>query len=371
MAQRRPIIGIDASRAAGRIRTGTENYSAEIIRALVSEPADFDWRLYFNGNAADLALPETRNVEIRDIPSRRLWTHGRLSREMFQHRMTGLFVPAHVIPLWHPPSVVTIHDLGYLQWPEAHPAKQVRMLDVTTRWSAKVARHIIVPSQQTANDLVEHYKVPESKITVVHHGIDPRMSDVPDETDATLRERYNLPNRFVLAVGTMQPRKNLGILAQAMAQVVKRLDLSLVIAGRKGWMFEQVERDLHAANLDDRLRLLDYIPSEDLPALYRAAEIFAQPSRFEGFGMPILEAMASGTPVVAARGSSLDEIGGDAAIRFDHDDAAGLASAITNLLESDDARANAIAVGRSWSRGFTWEQAARKTRIVLEENLLN
>jgi glycosyltransferase involved in cell wall biosynthesis len=116
---------------------------------------------------------------------------------------------------------------------------------------------------------------------------------------------------------------------------------------------------------------LDYIPSADLPALYRAAVIFAQPSLFEGFGMPILEAMACGTPVVAAHGSSLDEIGGTAAIRFNHDDPAELASAITDLLTNESRRQAAIAAGITWSSRFTWEQAAQKTRIVLEENLLN
>jgi glycosyltransferase involved in cell wall biosynthesis len=287
-----------------------------------------------------------------------------------QYPVNGLFVPAHVVPLYHPPSVVTIHDLGYLHWPEAHGTMQARMLDLTTRWSAKAARHIIVPSTQTANDLIDAYKVPERSITVVHHGIDPSMSLAPDATDATLRERYDLPERFVLAVGTVQPRKNLGTLAEAVAHVRRQHDVSLVIAGRKGWMYGQVERELQAAHLDDGLHMLDYVPSFDLPALYRAAELFAQPSRFEGFGMPILEAMTCGTPVVAARGSSLDEIGGAAAIRFDHDNPQELASAINVLLEDEGRRAKAIADGAAWSTRFTWEQAARKTRIVLEENLL-
>lgn len=371
MAQNRKIIGVDASRAVGRVRTGTENYSAQVIRALVSEPADYGWRLYFNGNASELDLPETGNVQLRDIPARRLWTHLRLSRELLQHRVSGLFVPSHVIPLYHPPSVVTIHDLGYLHWPEAHPKNQVRMLDLTTRWSARVARHIIVPSQVTADDLHSAYGVDPGKITVVHHGIDPSMTHIADETDTVLRERYGLPERFVLAVGTMQPRKNLGVLAQSMKTIIENHDVSLVIAGRKGWMYEEVERDLLATDLGDRLIILDYVPADDLPALYRAADVFAQPSRFEGFGMPILEAMASGTAVIAARGSSLDEIGGNAALRFDHDDTEELTAVLDHLLNSPVESANVIQAGLEWSSRFTWEQSARKTRIILEENLIN
>lgn len=371
MSSIRKIIGIDASRSVGRIRTGTENYSAQVIRAMVAEPAGCNWRLYFNGNSEGMQLPSSSNIEIKDIPARRLWTHLRLSRELLRHQVAGLFVPAHVVPLVHPPTVVTIHDLGYLHWPEAHPARQRRMLDLSTRWSAKTARHIIVPSQQTAKDLIKFYNTPESKITVVPHGIDPAMSDQPDQQDATLRERYGLQRPFVLAVGTIQPRKNLGVLARAMASVIKDHDADLVVAGRKGWMSDQVEAELHAAGLGGRLRILDYVPAEDLPALYRAAGIFVQPSKFEGFGMPVLEAMACGVPVIAAHGSSLDEVGGTASLRFLHDDIPTLAELISSLLLSHARRDKLIRAGLAHARNFTWEHTGQKTRIILEDYLLN
>ncbi len=364
------IIGLDASRAVGRIRTGTENYSAELIRALVSQPVDYGWRLYVNGNAGDLGVDESSSVEIRDIPGRRLWTHWRLSRELMANRVTGLFVPAHVVPLYHPPTVVTIHDLGYLHWPEAHPPGQRRMLDLTTRWSAKTARHIIVPSRQTADDLVNFYNTPEQKIGVVHHGINPAMTARKDETDGELRHQYDLRRPYVLAVGTIQPRKNLSVLAKAVSDVLQEHDIDLVVAGRKGWMYDDVIGQLNQAGLGDHLKILDYVPSADLPALYRNATVFAQPSKFEGFGMPVLEAMASGTPVVAAHGSSLDEIGGDATIQFMHDDQAALADAITLLITKSDTRDQLIRQGQAHAEKFTWEQTAHKTRIILEDYLL-
>lgn len=370
MARSGQVIGIDASRSVGRIRTGTENYSAQLIRAMVREPADFGWRLFFNGNSEALDLRNAIDTTIHDIPSRRLWTHLRLSRELFTNRVRGLFVPAHVVPLYHPPTVVTVHDLGYLHWPEAHPSSQRRMLDLTTRWSAKVARHIIAPSQQTAEDLIRFYRTPASKITVIHHGIDPSMSATPDTADKSLRERYGLHRPYVLAVGTIQPRKNLGTLARAMNGVVQDHDVDLVIAGRKGWMYESVASELEQADLGERLKILNYIPGEDLPALYRNARVFAQPSKFEGFGMPVLEAMACGTPVIAARGSSLEEIGGDATIQFEHDDVTALADSIAAVLEDRDRRKALIIAGCAHSSGFTWEQTARKTRIILEEYLL-
>lgn len=370
MPASKQIIGIDASRSVGRIRTGTENYSAQLISGLTQQETEFAWRLYFNSGSDELGIVPAANVEIRDIPAPRLWTHLRLSRELLQHRVDGLFVPAHVVPLYHPPTVVTIHDLGYLHWPEAHPKNQRRMLDLTTRWSAKVARHIIVPSQQTADDLERFYHVNPEKMTVIHHGIDPSMGPKPIYVDATLRDRLGLHRPFVLAVGTIQPRKNLPVLARSMKRIIQNHDIDLVIAGRKGWMADDVLSEVDAAGLGDHLRVIDYVPAEDLPALYRAAKVFVQPSRFEGFGMPVLEAMASGTPVISAEGSSLDEIGGDAALRFRHDSDEQLAHHLETLLSNSNEAARLVQAGLVHSSGFTWEQTATKTRIVLEENLL-
>lgn len=362
------VIGIDASRMSGRERTGTENYSDGIIRALLAEPAPWRWRLYLNGGSDALDLATHDDVEIRDIPAQRLWTHLRLSREILAHGPAGLFVPSHVIPLVHPPSVVTIHDLGYLHVPEAHPRRQRLMLDATTRWSARVARHIIVPSTRTRDDLVEHYRVPDERITIIHHGIDPRFARERERTDGGFRERYRLERPYVLTVGTIQPRKNLPLLARAMRDVDDGIDL--VIAGRKGWMAVEVLAELDAAGLGSRLRRLDYVPDADLPALYRHAEVLVQPSRFEGFGLPVLEAMASGTPVITTRGSSLAEIAGNAALYYEQDDVADLARQIELILGDNEARHHHVRSSIAWSSQFTWERAARQTRQVLQDALI-
>lgn len=353
---------------SGTARTGTENYSDGIIRALLAEPVGWTWRLYLNGRSDEADLPRSPDVEICDIPARRLWTHVRLSGEMLAHRPAGLFVPSHVIPLVHPPSVVTIHDLGYLHVPEAHPRRQRLMLDLTTRWSARVARHIIVPSDRTRDDLVRHYGVPKSRITVIHHGIDPRFAAGRGSEDA-LPDRYGLTRPYVLAVGTIQPRKNLPLLARAMRDVDDEVDL--VIAGKRGWMADQVLAEIEAAGLGNRLHLLDYVPDVDLPALYRHAAMLVQPSRFEGFGLPVLEAMASGTPVITTRGSSLCEIAGEAAIYVTQDDAADLARHIAALLGDNERRNSYVQRSIEWSSQFTWERAAQKTRQVLQDAFID
>lgn len=363
---RRTLVGIDASRMNGAQRTGTENYSNQIIRGLLETDTEWTWRLYLNADRAPRDLPGT-NVENRTIPSSRFWTHCRLSREMVTSRPDILFVPSHVVPLIHPRSVVTIHDLGYLYVPDAHTANQRRILDLTTRWSARAARHIIVPSAQTQADLTTHYDVPEDKISIIHHGVDSRYRDVKPGESARVAQKFQLERPYVLAVGTIQPRKNLPSLADAVAAVDSEHDL--VIAGKRGWMADQVITDLLDANLGDRLRLLDYVPDEDLPGLYARAELFVQPSRFEGFGMPVIEAMAAGTAVVSAKGSSLDEIAGDGAVFFDPGEELALRDVLAFLLDNKEALRVHRERALSWSSRFCWEHAARKTRIILEQVL--
>ena len=361
------VVGIDASRTSRDQRTGTENYSRKIIQGLLDEDVDWRWRLYLNDSSGSLPMALPTNAEARNIPSPRLWTHYRLSRELLTHPPDLLFVPAHVIPIIHPRAIVTIHDLGYLHVPDAHTSSQRRMLDLTTRWSAKVAHHIVVPSQRTRDDLIVHYRVPETRISVIHHGVEARFRDVNQIQTERLRTRYGLVKPFVLAVGTIQPRKNLPLLTQAVAQ--SQLDHDVVIAGKRGWMSERVTTALEAAGLGQRLRMIDYVPDEDLPALYAAADVFVQPSRFEGFGMPVLEAMSAGTPVLSASGSSLTEITGDAASLFDPDDVSMLAELLKHMASDSALRARSIQRGLARSASFTWERAARQTRSIVENAL--
>lgn len=364
--KRRPVVGVDGSRMTVGLRTGTENYSNQIIRSLLATDADWRWRLYLNTPEPPPDLPGG-DLDVRPIPARRLWTHYRLSREMLQRRPDLLFVPAHVVPLIHPRTVVTIHDLGYLHVPEAHPPGQRRMLDLTTRWSARMARHIIVPSARTRDDLVENYGTPGSRISIVHHGVDPRFEHITELGQQRVRRRFGLERPYILAVGTIQPRKNLPALARAVAAIQSGHDL--VIAGKPGWMADQVTEELAKSGLDARLRLLGYVPDSDLPGLYAGADIFVQPSRFEGFGMPMVEAMAAGTPVLAAANSSLLEIAGDGARFFNADDADSLSGELASILASAGARQRMVTRGRARARQFSWERAAAKTRIILERTM--
>jgi glycosyltransferase involved in cell wall biosynthesis len=357
-------IGIDASRlTVGRL-TGTETYTYQLLRAIarLAPPDEFDIYLNTDRPPADMSLPGRPVC----IPFPRFWTHLRLSAEMILRRPGTLFVPAHVVPLIHPPTVVTIHDLGYLSHPESHPASALRMLDWTTRWSVRVAKRMIAISNATKLDLIRHYRVPADTIDVVHHGVAPEFRPATRGEIERIRTRYRLPERYLLAVGTVQPRKNYGRLAAAVAALNRDdVDFTLAIAGKPGWMFDQVEREIAASGAGDRVRLLGYVEDRDLPALYSGASVYCQPSLYEGFGMPVLEAMACGVPVLAANTSALPEVGGEAALYHDPLDPAAIADGLRRLIGDSELRTELTIKGATRSAEFTWERCAGQTVEIL------
>jgi glycosyltransferase involved in cell wall biosynthesis len=360
---RQRVIGIDASRIAAEYLTGTETYTLELLRALSELRPQDAFELYFNASSPPASAPLLGTPLCMPFP--RFWAHARLSLAMARRRPAVLFVPAHVISVIHPRSVVTIHDLGYLVIPEAHPAKDRRRLDWSTRWNARAASRIIAISHATKQDLVEHYGVAPEKIAVVHHGVSPRFRPAAADEIARMRAALGIEGPYVLAVGTIQPRKNYARLAKGMELVRRsRPDLSLVIAGKRGWLAEQVLTEL-GRHAEANVRILDYVPLADLSALYSGAAVYCQPSLYEGFGMPILEAMACGSPVVAANASALPEVAGDAALLVDPSDDEAIGGAIARILDDDVFRRQLIEAGRERADLFTWQRCAEQTLEVL------
>ncbi len=349
-------------------RTGTETYTYQIVQALLSEDANLAYRLYLNTKSPSLDLPQP--ADLRPIPFPRFWTHLRLSAEMLQRPPDLLFVPAHVVPLIHPKTIVTIHDLGYLVHPESHPRRQRMMLQATTRWSARVATHIIAPSEATAQDLRNYLRVPEDRITVIHHGVGPEFIPAPATEVQRVRRQFGLSRRYVLAVGTRQPRKNYLRLAQAVSTLLSQgHDIDLVLAGKPGWLSERVDQELQTVGLGERLRLLDYVSAGDLPALYTGAAAVAMPSLYEGFGLPLLEAMACGTPTVASDRASLSEIAGGASLLFDAMDPDDLFRALLAILRSPTLHEKLRTAGIERAARFTWSNAAVRTADVFRRVL--
>jgi glycosyltransferase involved in cell wall biosynthesis len=380
-------IGVDVSRALRARRTGTERYALEIVRHLLALPeaAAQHWRLYADVPAPDAEGPfPTRtpgagadNVTWIFLPRRKLWTHRVLAAEVTQHPPDVLFVPAHVIPLvlWPrrlPPSVVTIHDLGYLHFPAAHPWRQRVYLDWSTRWSTQAATEVIAVSRATADDLHAAYGVDRRKIDVIYEATVPlefggggagtgaAAPAAPIATPASRRP-------YALYVGTIQPRKNLLRLAEAYARLVRTqaIEWDLVLAGGLGWLSDEVVAGIDALGLPDRIHRPGYIPDAALGPLLRGARFFCYVSLYEGFGLPVLEAQAAGVPVMTANNSSLPEIAGDAALLVDPSDVDAIADAMLRLSRDEELRQDLIAKGHANVARFSWAKAARETMAVL------
>jgi len=358
------LIGIDASRAARGERTGTEKYSFELIRHLVALDQKNRYRLYFD--RPPFCELRIANCELRVMPFPRLWTHVRLSWEMMHRPPDVLFVPAHVLPIVHPPrSVVTVHDLGYLYFPRTHRVLDRLYLDLSTRHNARAAAHIIADSQATKRDLMERYGVDPAKIAVVYPGCDVAAFHPLDAGAVeSVKARYGIAGDYILFVGTIQPRKNLVRLIEAYRKL-EAGSWKLVIAGKKGWLYEAVFRRVRELGLEGQVVFTGYVAEEDLPALFSGARLFVFPSLYEGFGLPVLEAMACGTPVVCSNASSLPEVAGDAALLFDPLDVEGMAAAMDRVLRDEALRAELIERGLKRARRFSWEKCARETLAVL------
>jgi len=358
-------IAIDASRASATSRTGTEWYSFELIRALIAIRDRPPLTLYHR-TTPDTAL-DGPSVQHTLIEQRRFWTHVGLSRAIRRDRPAALFVPSHVLPVIHPPaSVVTVHDLGFLAEPEAHPAGTRRMLDITTRWNARAAHSIVAISGQTRDDLVQHYGTDPGKITVIHSGIDHARFHVLDPaTVHDVTSRLGIDRPYIFYLSTVQPRKNVIRLAEAF-EALDDANLILVIGGASGWLSGPIEERVRQSPVSERIRRLGTVSTADVPALYNGAQAFVLPSLYEGFGMGVLEAMACGCPVVTSNRSSLPEVAGNAAILVDPTDVASIRDGIRSAT-SPVHRERLIALGLSRAREFSWERTATQTLAVVQK----
>jgi glycosyltransferase involved in cell wall biosynthesis len=356
-------IGLDASRSVADQPTGTELYSRLLIDALLERAPDrFAFRRYFN--QPPRFQIRSRNSESRIMPFPRLWTHVRLSWEMMTHAPDLLFVPSHVLPIVHPRrSIVTVHDLGYHAFPETHPAQQRRYLDATTRWHTVTAARVLADSQATKRDLIERYGARPDRITVAYPGLDPGVQRVDDPGEiARVKAKYGIEGAYLLYLGTLQPRKNLSRLIAAYRQ--SACPWPLVLAGKRGWYYEQLIKEAGQG-----VRFIGYVDEADKAALLSGAKAFAFPSLYEGFGFPVLEAMACGAPVLCSNTSSLPEVAGDAALQVDPLNVDEIAAGLRRITLDADLRRTLIERGRRQARRFTWPACADVVLGVFEEIL--
>jgi glycosyltransferase involved in cell wall biosynthesis len=302
-----------------------------------------------------------------------LWHRARvpLPIELFVGRADVFHAPDFSLaPSLFARRIVTIHDLAYLIRPECALPSLIAYLDAVVPRALRAAERVIAVSRSTAHDLSTRLRVPPAKIAVIPLGVDPQFHPVRErETLAALRTRYGLEQPFALAVGTIEPRKNYErlIAAFARARTARGGPRMLAFAGRDGWLFESVYDAVQRYRVADHVRFLGYVPDAELPALYSAADLLAMASLYEGFGIPILEAMACGTPVLCGDGGSLPEVAGRAALVIPSEDTSALATGLVRLCADEDLRRRLIAAGRERAHLFTWEAAARAHLKVYAE----
>jgi glycosyltransferase involved in cell wall biosynthesis len=268
-------------------------------------------------------------------------------------------------------KLVTIHDLSYVRVPECFPAPLLNYLNRAVPRSVACADLILADAASTQRDLIDVYRVPLEKIRVLYSGVDPRFCpNVMEDARARVRE-LTRGKPYILSVSTIQPRKNYARLIEAFARIANSQflirDLQLVIAGGRGWMYEEIFQTVERLNLRERVIFPEFFADDDLPALYAGATLFVYPSLYEGFGLPVAEAMACGVPVVCSNASSLPEVAGDAALYFDPRDVDAMADALHRALTDDALRADLRACGFVQIKQFSWEKAARELMQYLVE----
>jgi glycosyltransferase involved in cell wall biosynthesis len=261
--------------------------------------------------------------------------------------------------------VATVHDMIPLLWPQWVTRKHRLVVTAAYDRLRQQVDIVITPSEATKADVVRHLQINPQRIVVIPWGCDERFQPSGDpEHFAAVRQRYRLPAQYLLFVGTLEPRKNLTTLlhAYAMVRAERRgKDLKLVVAGRTGWLYADIFDTVKTLALDEEVIFTGFVDDEDLPDLYRGAQLFVFPSLYEGFGLPILEAMASGIPVIASNVASMPEVAGDAAILVDPHDSKAIAEGIARILVEDRLRQAMIEKGLARARRFTWDAAALST----------
>ena len=328
-------------------------------------------------------IPHRREKASLDVPGTRVyraWTppHHRLERwtlgtELLPLRLDVLHSTDFIPPAWGARHfVITVHDLNFLYYPQYLTADARRYYNDRIAWAVDRADAILADSHATQRDLEQLLHVSPERITVAHLAADARFRLLPSVEVSTVLARYELEPGYLLFVGTWEPRKNLPGLLEALAQLHARGEKRvLVIAGRPGWLYDEVFARVQSLHLEPWVRFIERVPVDDLVALYNGALLLAMPSFYEGFGLPALEAMQCGTPVVVADRASLPEVVGDAGLRINPDDPTTLADACWRIANDAALGERLRAAGQQQVQGFTWEETARKTlavyRCVLED----
>lgn len=367
-------IAIDGYEANVLQRLGSSQVAFELLKSLEKIDHKNEYIVFIPALAMDDLPKERQGWRYKVLKPKRLWTQIALPIALYtgKEKFDLFFSPTHYIPRFSPiKRIATIFDLSFTRFPESFLKKDLWQLTNWTKFSAKRGEHIITISNFSKQDIISHYKISKNKVTVACPGYDKAIFKKVEDKDQITQtiKKYNLPDSYIIYIGTVQPRKNLIRLIEAVSKIK---DLNLVVVGktkgegRQGWMYEDIIKMPASLGIDERVKFLGFVPTADLPDLIAGSTVFIQPSLWEGFGIPVLEAMAVGTPVIVSNVSSLPEVVGKAGLLVDPYSVDQIEQAIRTITTDKKLRQKYVKAGLDQVKKFSWDKMAKAVLKVFE-----
>lgn len=371
------IIGIDGNEANVNRRVGIGEFAFETLRGIIEQGKEKHTFVIYLKQQPLPHMPETSDIVRYEVfGPNKFWTQFALPLRLFlsSKKPDVFFTPSHYGPRFSSvPLVLSVMDVSYLHFPELFKKSDLYKLKSWTAYSVKKATTILTISESSKNDIIHEYRVKPEKVAVVYPGIKPTPTLTPHVYPMEeLFYKYKISKHYLLYVGTLQPRKNITRLIEAFSLLLKdddllKKDLQLVIIGKKGWLYEEILEAPEKYDVVKSVKFLDFVPDEELKEMYRHAQCFILPSLYEGFGLPVLEAMQYDCPVITSNISSMPEAGGDAALYINPEDIHDMKNKIKKVLTDEGLRKEMIKKGKEQIKKFDWQESAKKTLTILEE----
>ncbi len=372
------IIGIDGNEANVTKRVGISEYAYWLLHyfarfAMEDKTPGVTFVIYLKHPPVKSLPEETKNWKYKIVGPGKFWTQLGLPLNLFlsKPRPDIFFSPTHYAPRFSPvPSVISVMDLSFLKFPELFNKSDLYQLRNWTKYSVKKATKILTISNSSRNDIIETYQVPEEKVATIYPGIKQSVTLQPHVYAMNeLKAKYSISDNFILFVGTLQPRKNITRLIEAFSKIKENefeyKDVELVIIGKRGWLYEEILEAPQKYGIENKVKFLEGINDDELTIFYKNALCYVLPSLYEGFGLPVVEAMKHGCPVITSNVSSMPEAGGDAAIYVDPEDVTDIAEKIVKVVNDKELRKDLSERGKKQVAQFSWEKTAKETLKVL------
>jgi glycosyltransferase involved in cell wall biosynthesis len=354
-------IAVYANEIAKKGSFGVKIYSREILKGILRFDKKNRYVLY---SSSDISGFFDGDVVFSLIKPKKFWAFTAFASRIKKDRPDVLFVPIQIYPFWKKSSiktVVVVHDLAFLLFPGHFTWIKRKLLAFHTKRAVLLSDKVIVPSEATKKDILKFYKVEESKIRVIPHGFNANLLEMARKGDSRVLELTN-GKPYILFVGSIQPRKNLIRLIEAFEEIAKKESgLKLVICGGKGWMYEEIYAKIAKSQFSHAIIMTGDVSDDLLSSLYKNALFFVFPSLYEGFGLPVIEAMSFGLPVVCANNSSIAEIAGDAALYFDEYGVSDMAEKMLSLCSNKPLWDELSAKSLQRANLFSWDKASKET----------